>query len=425
MRPSQRQTNAQDHSALANGSTLAWLIAPVTVSEFFDTYFEQQTLLLSRNRPNYFWHLLSLDDVDHAITTLLPSSGQIELVKADSQDPINSDEYLAPSGFADPARVASLFAAGATVILPALNRRSLKLAELCAGLEAEFTQPFQTNVYLTPSSSQGFRVHYDSHDVFVIQAAGSKIWDFYRAPIEFPLHTQSFVPAEYDPGPVTRSFEIKSGDILYVPRGLMHEARSTNETSLHITVGVLSYTWADLMVDAVTAVCLSEPAFRKSLPPGFVREGFDRGWARTYFRKLLDILREKSEIDTLLDIFSDHFIGTRALPLSGQLEAMDPTNPLALHDAFAPRRHLIFRLIKAADSEQMTLRAHGVELTLPGAIENAVRFALTCPSYRANDLPVALSSADKLTLLARLLREGLIERKRSGDAPAFLVNEPP
>jgi ribosomal protein L16 Arg81 hydroxylase len=392
-------------------STLAWMIAPVAVPEFFESYFEQQPLLIGRDRPEYFRNLLTLDELDHALTVLHPNSGEVDLVKADRPEHIKSEEYIAPNGFADPARVASLFAAGATVIFPALNRRLPKLAELCAGLEAEFTQPFQTNVYITPPGNQGFQVHYDSHDVFVIQSAGSKTWNFYRTPIELPLHTQAFVPSEHDPGPITRSFEIKAGDALYIPRGLMHEARSTEETSVHITVGLLSHTWAELMVDAITTMSLDDPTFRKSLPPGFARMDFDRREARAFFGKLLARLTDKSKFDTLLDDFADHFVGIREVPLPGQLEAMDPAHKLTMRDVFSPRRHLVYRVARTAGSEHVTLCARGIQLTLPGTVENAVRFALKHPSYRADDLPVPLSGTDKLTLLARLLREGLIERK--------------
>jgi ribosomal protein L16 Arg81 hydroxylase len=35
--------------------------------------------------------------------------------------------------------------------------------------------PAQTNIYLSPPNAQGFGTHFDSHDVFVLQVAGSKI----------------------------------------------------------------------------------------------------------------------------------------------------------------------------------------------------------------------------------------------------------
>lgn len=394
-----------------NKSMLAWLIEPVKVSDFFAEYFERQPLIVARNNPDYFAELLTLEDVDRILTVLHPTVGEIDLVKRDSPERVKSEEYVGPKGFADPARVASLFADGATVMFPALHRKLPRLAELCAGLEAEFTQPFQANVYLTPLQSQGFDVHYDSHDVFALQVAGSKTWNFYRTPIELPLHAQSFAPGEHDPGPVTRSLELRAGDVLYIPRGLMHEAKSTTDTSLHITLGVLSRTWTDFMIEAVTATCLAEPAFRKSLPLGFACEGFDRGEARKYFRELLEKLADSSDFESLLDVFADQFVGTREVPLPGQLEAMNPARKLSLLDVFEPRPHLIYRLTNEAKSRQMTLRAYGIELTLPDTMASAVRFALETPRYRAGDLPVALSPADKLTLVTRLLREGLIERK--------------
>jgi ribosomal protein L16 Arg81 hydroxylase len=39
----------------------------------------------------------------------------------------------------------------------------------------------QTNIYLTPASNQGFRTHYDNHDVMVVQVEGEKLWRFYNS----------------------------------------------------------------------------------------------------------------------------------------------------------------------------------------------------------------------------------------------------
>ena len=133
----------------------------------------------------------------------------------------------------------------------------------------------------------------------------------------------------------------------------------------------------------------------------------------THFGILLERLKDKSDFDSLLDGFVDHFIGTREVPLPGQLEAMDPARKLTRRDLLAPRPHLIYRLRREPQSDQITLRARGIELTLPSTMEDAVRFALEHPRYRADDLPVSLSPRDKLTLAGRLLREGLIERVRA------------
>ena len=78
-------------------------------------------------------------------------------------------------------------------------------------------------------------------------------------------------------GEVTEKFTLRPGDCLYLPRGLMHDAENVGEEpSLHITVGLITKTWADLLLEAISELALSEPGFRRSLPPGFAGRDFDR-----------------------------------------------------------------------------------------------------------------------------------------------------
>ena len=119
-----------------------------------------------------------------------------------------------------------------------MHERLPSLAALCRAVERTFSSHFQTNIYLSPRNAQGFKTHYDSHDVFVLQVSGSKHWTLVRhASIELPLRGQGFDPEKHIPGPPTREFTIQAGDVLYCPRGLFHAARATDEVSLHITLG--------------------------------------------------------------------------------------------------------------------------------------------------------------------------------------------
>ena len=94
--------------------------------------------------------------------------------------------------------------------------------------------------------------------------------------IALPLRGQAFDPDKHAPGPPTREFTLQAGDLLYCPRGLFHSARSTDEASLHITLGLIGKTWADVMIEAVSAACLASPAFRANLPVGFANARFRR-----------------------------------------------------------------------------------------------------------------------------------------------------
>ena len=57
-----------------------------------------------------------------------------------------------------------------------LHRAWAPLRAFSDGLARELGHPVQVNAYLTPEGAQGFDAHYDTHDVFVVQTAGTKEW---------------------------------------------------------------------------------------------------------------------------------------------------------------------------------------------------------------------------------------------------------
>ena len=88
------------------------------------------------------------------------------------------------TGLVDARKVIDLFEGGATVVLQGLHRYWPPLTRLVAELELALGHPCQANAYLTPPGSQGFAVHSDSHDVFVFQTHGAKLWEVHPAPGE-------------------------------------------------------------------------------------------------------------------------------------------------------------------------------------------------------------------------------------------------
>ena len=247
------------------------VIAPVTRSDFFAAYYERAPLVIHRNQPDYYADLLDLDTVIAQIETCALKADEIHLVKFGETQ--NAEDWLGADRRADPIRVLRMVEAGWTVALNKMHLRLPALAKLCQAAEAEFSAAFQTNLYLTPPGAQGFKPHWDTHDVFVLQVHGSKDWVLYDTKVELPLSGQAFESANDTPGPVSRSVTLHAGDILYCQRGLMHAAHSTDETSLHITFGLMAKTWADLMLEAVGGAVLAAPRLRRNLPIGFARPG--------------------------------------------------------------------------------------------------------------------------------------------------------
>lgn len=386
---------------------LDWLIRPTTREQFFEQYWERQPLVIHRQAAEYCRSLLSLDEVDRALTTLDLRYPNVVLKNA-ARD-IGPEDYTVHGGSLDVAKVYQLFAEGSTVTLAYLDTVIPALTAFCRGLEAEFSCPFQANVYLTPPGSQGAKVHYDTHDVFVLQVAGSKRWTIFGAPIELPLRNQDFDPSEHETGTRTLEFDLCAGDAAYIPRGWVHEARSSDDVSLHITVGVLAYTWADFLLECVADACLSDAAFRKSLPPGFARTEFPGEQARAVFGRLLQHLSERGAPDRILDRFIDEFLSSCPPLLRGQMAQLALLDQLAIDSVVGLRPHLIVRVEATRDS--ISVRCFGRRITFPQDVAPAVQFALSCERFAVKDLPGDLDESGKLTLVRRLIREGLVEAR--------------
>ncbi|WP_345713217.1 cupin domain-containing protein, partial [Kineococcus glutinatus] len=158
------------------------------------------------------------------------------------------------SDLPDPDGIARAHAAGATIVLQALHRTWPPLAAFCADLAAELGHQCQVNVYVTPPGAQGFRPHHDTHDVVVLQVDGEKHWTIHPPVVELPLRSQPSSALGPDPAagrePVIDAV-LRPGDALYLPRGWLHSARTADERSIHLTVGLLATTWADVLGDVV------------------------------------------------------------------------------------------------------------------------------------------------------------------------------
>src|ERR671928_56573 len=81
-------------------------------------------------------------------------------------------------------RRAAADADGATIVLQALHHIWPATARFCRMLEARLGHPVQANAYYTPRRSQGFGVHHDTHDVFVLQVSGEKQWRVFEPLLE-------------------------------------------------------------------------------------------------------------------------------------------------------------------------------------------------------------------------------------------------
>jgi ribosomal protein L16 Arg81 hydroxylase len=168
------------------------------------------------------------------------------------------------------------FADGATLVLQGLHRTWRPIVDFSQQLAAELGHPVQVNAYVTPPGSTGFSDHYDVHDVFVLQVAGEKRWRIRPPVLELPLRDEPWTDrrtavedAAHEPPLIEETFA--PGDCLYLPRGYLHSATALGGTSIHLTIGV--HTWtrrhlADELVRAAVDRASSSRELRSALPLG-------------------------------------------------------------------------------------------------------------------------------------------------------------
>ncbi|CAN5570333.1 hypothetical protein BH24ACT26_BH24ACT26_10970 [soil metagenome] len=313
--------------------------------------------------------------------------------------------------FIDPGRVLGHFAEGATIVFQALHRHWEPLSRFCRELELTFTHPVQVNVYLTPPSSRGLDVHYDTHDVFVLQVSGTKHWEVYGRALDLPLAHQRRRGKYPNPGVPQIDVELKPGDCLYVPRGFLHGAETNALESTHMTIGILSYTWMDVMKVAMEHAS-DEVFLRDALPTGFAYSPGDAADAAR--DKLSAFARWLADLDpeALTSRVAERFWSSRAPVLTGQLQQVLDLDTLGDESLVRRRRGTVWRM--RVDPDEVVLVLGDRRVHLPARVAPALQHMFEREELEVIELSEHLDASGRRVLVRRLILEGLFEQVQGG-----------
>ncbi|WP_148573946.1 cupin domain-containing protein [Nocardioides caldifontis] len=351
---------------------------------------------LHHTDPERLVGLLSLDDVDRLLTSSALRTPALRVVQdgtvlPSSQFTRSATLAGAPlTGLVDGRKVLALFDGGATVVLQGLHRYWPPLTELVRALELELGHPCQANAYLTPPGSQGFARHSDTHDVFVFQTHGHKLWEIVE-------------------GDQEREVLLEPGLSMYLPTGTPHSARSQEVTSLHVTLGINQVTWRQALRSVIDGL-LAEEEYDAPLPAGFLDDPATLSAALG--TRLDGLARQLADADP--DLFATahatRFLTDRTPVLAGGL--VDLVGLADLDDATRVERRPTSACVLREEAERLVVLLGDRQLRMPARLRAPLEFVRDHPSFTVGELAPWLDEGSRLVVVRRLVREGLLRIAR-------------
>lgn len=355
-----------------------------------------------------FARLLSIADLDAFLRTdgaQVPRVTMADSGRAGSAG-VPDELFTFSDGKVDPSRLFRLFDGGATLVVSQFHEFHPPLARFCRGLEQIFLHAVQANIYLTPPGAQGFRTHYDTHDVLVLQVAGEKRWRVWgdavmphatrRTPWDSKVHT-------FDPN-AGHEVLLRAGDVLFVPRGVLHDAsvQGGGEPSLHATIGLLEPSWADALRAAIDQMEAREPALRQSFRTWRLNDEAARLSLSASAAERLTLVATEAGLDLVAMQFLQQ-LATDRMPMSGRgllAPAPGPDDRLVLAETV---HHYV-----VPDGDGAELRWSGESIRLNAAELDWLMALQDGASARSLGGEPALAFCRKLVALGILVRDRAI-----------------
>lgn len=243
---------------------LTSLVSPLSLDEFLQKVHTRHPDQF-RQTGRSFGHLISWGTLNQILRFQRLDWPRLRL--ADGGRPVPVEDYseevqrrngppyrrLLPEALLRKAR------AGATIALDNVDQLHEPLDRLAFALERAFGADVFINLYASWGPQFGFDVHWDDHDVIVLQVSGQKRWKIWEPTRSWPLY-RDIATGPLPDGPPIRDFVLHEGDVGYVPRGWWHVAQADLGPSLHVTVGVNTPTVMDLVRWAVDSLLAEDVA---------------------------------------------------------------------------------------------------------------------------------------------------------------------
>ena len=353
-----------------------------------------------------------------------PSDARLELLGADPREtlcaayPVATDLTYHSANAVDPApalrgfpdaasfraQIATFHERRYSVRFPGLRPYSNPLERVCRALEAVLHRPVTASAFW---SQGGMRapVHSDDHDLLVIQLRGRKRWHVAQglSPLD---NTWARIPG---PAPTLgtnpASFDLHSGEAVYLPRGTVHAVEGEEE-SIHVSIGFTPLTVRDTLIAAIDHLSDLDRGWRTTASP-FLAQQLQSGRIEPLpdlTRRALEALREALASPGFLAAALQRR-SARAVGLLGPVSS--PPAEIHLDSTLRHSARAFCHL--SANDDKIDVAYPGGHLYIHRGAESGVLFMLNTATFKVRDLPGSFDDEVRLSLAQRFCDAGLLE----------------
>jgi ribosomal protein L16 Arg81 hydroxylase len=385
----------------------ARLIDPCTVEDFFLGYYEKKFLLNQRDKPGYYDDILSEADLDLFLSQQDLNPTSIRLVKDGVTVPMDTwtkmqERTAGPfKTFVITEELFRNYYNGATIIINSAEKMIPSLTKACSAIQQEMRLILQANIYITPPNSQGFSMHYDDHDIFTLQVKGPKKWRLYDTGEELPTTKKPFKKSPE----LIKELELHSGDLLYMPRGVVHEAFATDVATIHVNFSCTGLYGFHLLEDLAKIAEDEDVFFRKMIPNSFSSDDEINRYKSAFAKKLTELI-EKHDIAELLQMQNKKITSRQIINFNGRLNDALALEKLHLQSLVVRRKGIAFYLEKLADGT--TLVNFGKHtISVSGIISLDIFFQDN--AFKVTDIKGLMTNNGKLTIVREFIQAGFLQ----------------
>lgn len=381
--------------------TFQRLLGPVSVDAFACDYWGRGPLLVRGGGEAFYNSLITLAEIEALLG--IPAILEQGMVSLRAKGEPHS---LAPESV---GHVYRRLGEGASLQFRKMERflpAGSPLARLYRDVQLKLQHPgVSLSCFVTPPGAELLGAHFDETEVFTLQIAGRKRWRFFA---EHVPEGRGPFPGQL--GEPVQDVVLGPGDLLYHPRGQVHEVTCEGETSFSVPIVIDPLTWRTLL-DQLVERLESRPEFIEALPAdALLGEGACTRLAEGLAQRAALIAAEAAKLDVqaLANRNAQTLLAGLGAAPGPQVQAVMAADAV---DAMTPLlpRHGDAWTVAIRDGRAVLTLGGGDMLKMPAEVAPALRAIMArSKAAPAGSLHPSLSEQASVTLARRLVRAGAL-----------------